>query len=381
VVASLVSRLDGRLDILIESEAWDDTFEDAERRLRLALRAFVALTNAAESTEEEIRASIGLLQELIEGPGRRLVSILLAAMHVKPLQWLSSKQSKPVFDLAIQHGFSEVLAGFDMGLRNARAHESYVVVDDTIQIDGGDTYTTPDLVDLMLTAVESVAAMQFAVSIAAVRSGVDVDRFAGTASIGSSPEEVARIVLTASGWQAIHATFDGGRLIATGQAPRSCARITTAVSLFAVARRWPINEIELRAIDENGETVLSGPTEPLSRFLVASEEQEKGVATLLIGRRWMRDGTALQSQDHGRKWLAMQLHTLTEAEPRDLGAAIRFLVSVADDLDDPELRMQTQRVGAAVRATRDDLPVSPSEHAAIAFLEEWEKRRLDPGFE
>ena len=378
VVGDLADRLDDRILSIVQGGPWDDSFDDAERRLRAAVNSFLTLANAAETTAEELRATLGLMQDLVEGPGRRLVAILLAAKGVTSLDRLLQKNSKIILDLALQHGFSEALDGLDMDLRNARAHESYRLVDDVVELPSGRQYDLPVLVDTLLAGVESLRAIHLAVVIAAIRSGVDVQRFDEMARIAPTPEESARLVVTAWGWHDVEATFDGVRLSVRGTAPRANSRTTTAASLVAVTGSWPITSIELVSTDAGGMTVLRGPVEPLRHFSLASDEMGRQAAVVILSRHWERDGRPLCSRDHGRKWVAMQVGALVNGSARERGRVARFLIDVSTRLDDPELLRAVRGLAAATRARGLGLPLAASDEAAITFFTDWEKRRLPP---
>jgi hypothetical protein len=161
---ALVTQRPGQLQQLVQDDLLVEDMQDAVRRGYDAAITAQAVLAAAGNDRQAIRALLALAHELLEGPGKRQVAALLAVAGRRTYQHLRRRDAGELLQQASQQpSLAPLLDGLDIALRDAKAHEDYLIEgDELILTDRGsrrpNTESIPGLVlvDRVLTALETI---------------------------------------------------------------------------------------------------------------------------------------------------------------------------------------------------------------------------------
>jgi hypothetical protein len=357
---------------------WDVTFGDAEERLRAAVNSFVALANALETSGEQIRAAMTLAADLVEGPGRRLVSTALAARGIRPLTDKNARKAGEVLRAARDAGLGDWLAGFDLAVRNSRAHDSYKIEGDAIVLSNGERRSTAELSDVLLAGIESVLGIHLGLVVAGTRAGIDVGLDASMSALFPDAPRAVAAMCAAMSWDGVQvtATDDVLEVHAVTDLP---IRISQVGAIVAPIRDPDIKVLRLSVSSRGGpRTVLEGPIAPLRDFSAATSDLAKQAALQVAARTWTKNGEHLLPLRYVHKWVAMAFSATLGESPKQQARTLQLLRELAGRIDDPDLLRHIRNGQAMLRNLALGLEPSDEQQGSLDFFAEWEKRRLPP---
>jgi hypothetical protein len=355
-----------RLLRLAQDPTLVDDIHDASRRGYDAIVTAQAVLAAARDDRRAIRAVLALAHELLEGPGKRYVAALLAVACQRSYQALRRQDAGALLQQASQQpSLVPLLDGLDIALRHAKAHEDYLIEgDELILTDHGvrrpNTPTIPGLVllDRVLTALETLQALFFALTAAA--AGIDITLIDTTdySHLDMTDEDILAMLLAMqSSWTDATVEFHGDtlRAAATGELPAQPLR-PVAVLVPHLPER--VSQLELTVRTNTGGRLLAGPIEPWRRYN-ASVDWDKQVHFIECCGRWHLDGKATFEQDLVRRLAAtLALERAAVGYPASV-KPLRQLRDLAQPLQDEELASSLSQLIAHVRNGSMDLADNP----------------------
>jgi len=353
---AVFTRRPDRLRQLVQDQTLVDDVNDAIRRGYDAAITARAVLAAASDDRRAVRAVLALAHELLEGPGKRYVAALLAVAGRRSYQDLRRRDAGAVLQQASQQPrLVPLLDGLDIALRDAKAHEDYLIEgDELILTDHGvrrpNTQPIPGLVllDRVLTAVETLQALLFALVAAA--AGIDitlVDPLDYSHFDMTDEDVVAMLLALQSSWTEVTVEFHSDTLqaAATGELGTQPLR-SVAVLVPHLPER--ITQLELTVRTSTGHRLLAGPTEPWRRHN-ASTDWDKQLHFIEGCGRWHLDGKPTFDQDQIRLWAARQALEQAAAGYPACVKPLRQLRDFARRLQDEELASGLSDLIAHVR--------------------------------
>ncbi len=377
-VLAALGRRPASADPAFRDSDWLDEYRDATQRLFDASVDYAAMFQAARRDRDAVRSIIALGHTLIEGPGRRYLSLVLSAVGTRPRASLVNEDAFAVVKMAAQAGMPITSEGFPAALRRAKAHESWEFDNGRVRLDVKEPALDPlDLVDRVLGLFESVIALHCAIGVALVEAGVPESAAIPTIDLGFTSEEMLATVLELTDLKTRTVEIDGERL--------SCECVGTlnraAISRIGMLTPWlpePVRHIRIEAHADESVHIMEGPAEPLRKFSTSVDPLEHSADFLVICAEWSLDGEPVLSDDHLRKWTAMQAGEALRLDIRDRTHGLRRLMRLAKDLGLIDMVDALAAAIAISRAIALDAPPAADLSERLAPLIEWEKRRL-PG--
>jgi hypothetical protein len=352
--AVFVGRPD-RLQQLAQDPRLVDDVHEALRRGYDATVTAQAVLAAASDDRRAIRAVLAFAHELLEGPGKRYVAALLAVAGRRDYQDLRRQDAGTLLRQASQQpSLAPLLDGLDIALRDAKAHEDYLIEgDELILTDHGvrrpNAQPIPGLVllDRVLTALETVQALLFALVAAAAGIDITLVDALDYSHFDMADEDMVAMLLGLQSWTDVTVELHGDalRAAATGQLGFQPLR---PVAVLVPHLPQHITRLELTMHTSTGQHLLGGPTEPWRRYS-ASADWDKQLHFVECCRRWRLDGQPTFDQDQIRLWAARQaLEQAASGYPACV-RRLRQLRDLAQRLQDEELTNDLRELIAYVR--------------------------------
>jgi hypothetical protein len=352
---ALLTQRPDRLQRLVQEQTLVDDIHDALRRSYDAAVTAQAVLAAASDDRRAIRAVLALAHELFEGPGKRYVAALLAVAGRRHYKDLRRQDAGALLQQASQQpSLAPLLDGLDIALRDAKAHEDYLIEgDELILTDHGvrrpNTQPIPGLVllDRVLTAVETLQALLFA--LVATAAGMDVTLVdpINYSHFDMAAEDVVAMLLGLQSWTDVTVELHDDILqaAATGQLGTQPLR---PVAVLVPHLPEHITRLQLTVHTSTGPRVLAGPTEPWRRYS-ASAGWDKQLHFVECCRCWHLDGQPTFDQDQIRLWAARQALEQAAAGYPACVRRLRQLRDLAQRVQDEELANDVRELIACVR--------------------------------
>ena len=374
---ALLTQQPGRLQQLVQDDVLVEDMEDAVRRGYDAAITAQAVLAAAGNDRQAIRALLALAHELLEGPGKRQVAALLAVAGRRSYQHLRRDDAGALLQQASQQpSLAPLLGGLDIALRDAKAHEDYLIEgDELILTDRGirrpNTPPIPGLVlvDRVLTAVETIQALFFALAGAAAKVDVMLVDTLDYSHFDMADEDVFAMLLGLQSWTDVAVEIDEGtlRAVASGELPDQSLR---PVAILVPHLPEPITQLELTLHTSSGLRLLAGPTEPWRRYN-GSTGWEKQLDFVECCRHWNLDGRPAFDQDQVRLWAARQALENAAAGYPTCVKPIRQLHRLAQRLQDDDLASDLRELTTYARNASMGLAPEDEGSDVVSRLQRW----------
>ena len=374
---ALLTQQPGRLQQLVQDDVLVKDMEDAVRRGYDAAITAQAVLAAAGNDRQAIRALLALAHELLEGPGKRQVAALLAVAGRRSYQHLRRDDAGALLQQASQQpSLAPLLDGLDIALRDAKAHEDYLIEgDELILTDRGirrpNTPPIPGLVlvDRVLTALETIQALFFALAAAAAKVDVMLVDALDYSHFDMADEDVLAMLLGLQSWTDVTVEIDEGtlRAVASGEFPAPSLR---PVAILVPHLPEPITQLELTLHTSSGLRLLAGPTEPWRRYN-ESTGWEKQLDFVECCRRWHLDGRPAFDQDQVRLWAARQALEHAAAGYPACVKPLRRLHRLAQRLQDDDLASDLRELTTYARNASMGLAPQDEGSDVVSRLQRW----------
>jgi hypothetical protein len=374
---AVLTRQPDQLRRLVQDQTLVDDIHDAVRRGYDAAVTVQAVLAAASDDRRAIRAVLALAHELLEGPGKRYVAALLAVASRRSYQDLRRRDAGALLQQASQQpSLVPLLDGLDIALRDAKAHEDYLIEgDELILTDHGvrrpNTQPIPGLVllDQVLTALETLQALFFALAAAAAGISVTLVDALDWGHFDMADEDVVAMLLGLQSWTDVTVELHGDtlRAAATGQLGTQPLR---PVAVLVPHLPGHITQLELTVHTSTGQRLLAGPTAPWRRYST-SADWDKQLHFVECCRRWHLDEKPTFDQDQIRLWAARQALEQAAAGYPACVRRLRQLRDLAQRLQDEELANDLRELIAYARDGSMGLADQATGSGIVSRLTRW----------
>jgi hypothetical protein len=343
-----------RLDRLLQESALARDIQDGHERGYAAALAAQAVFTQARQTRQEVRAMLGLAQDLLEGPGKRYIAALLAVIRNDDYDRLRRQDAGDLIHQARQRGLGSVFEGFDAALRNARSHEDFLYEEGMVILTNhgeilpsSERLSVPRLVDRMLAGQETLLALIAAFTAAASHLEVEIIGADFFERLGLSGEEVAEMMLRLLNWTDVLVQIDGEvvRVEGTAELPELPL---TAVAMMLSFLPATASYLDISVRGTQGFRSLVGPLEPWRRWQT-SENLDKELAYVEAMKAWTIDDRPIWTVEQLRKYLAIRAIQKFNAGYPACVEPLREIRSCASRLGDADVTAALGRLLALAR--------------------------------
>lgn len=323
------------------------------------------LRELAGNRRIEASAVLRLGAQMTERISGNLLNLVLSSGRSIPLR--PTTDYDKIHASARGAGLGDALLGLDDRVRNADAHVDFEVGPDYVLLGRHRSHpeVVPDdeLVDIVLSSVESCAAILAAVDCAIADGGLSV----GPSPIDELPvEDRLSVLLAAAGAHPVKVSFRGDRVELSAEAFAGASLnplsvIATIVGQIPVEARRAV----LRLRRRNGSVIADVALEPLRRAQASDGLAQELAYVEFLGRASL-NGRPVFPQRHSRFMLATFVHRMLNAPLEEVDAAVALLDATARHLRDNELAAAVWAFGVMRRSQDEGLP--PPASARDAFL-------------
>lgn len=374
-----------RLEAAVSDPQWLKDLQEATLAVHDAGQAYGMALISAKHPRQAVRGLLDFAHTLVERPAKTHVALLLMGSLGKTYSTLRARDAGQLLNTAAQHKLSSLLSGVDGTLRVAKAHESFRVDGDSVELfnkrgEVVEELTIDALADRTLLGLESVIGIQIGVVCAAIEAGADLaDIYPLTLveALGLDWTDIVRIVLSMSGWTDIELERDEGlrirgRVVARVKEPFPMAMI--------LAPHLPedIEDLRLEWLDPADEIhVLEGPTGPMFEYMRTDGTLEKECGSLKVQSLLKMDGTPGVRRREVRKYCAMRVGQSLSGPISEVMTTVRQLKNLALALDDQLLVEGLDAVVSMKRSEVLQLPPLVADHDSFNRISTWEQLPVD----
>ena len=321
---------------LAGDEAWMTSLQRAKREL---FGALVDLHDSAQgSVQNEFfstRAMLRLGLHLTEGVAPHYLATLLA-LHRRG-DWRRTVRYDPaaLVHQMEQAGLGALTAGIDPAVRDADAHRDYDVQADRIRLAstrGGREVNPDELVDLVLTCLETCLLLDCGLACALVTAGVSIESLDAASALIDARDRV-KMLVAAAGLADVDVAVEGQAVIVKGRAlTREWSSLPLAAAIEALA---PGDFAHLRFVlaSDGASHVDAGPLAPLRHFYSATGF-DKETWTVEAIARWRVNGTSLMPRKLVRCWASRRVGKLIEENMPSVPEAAAAIRRLGERLND-----------------------------------------------
>ena len=322
--------------LLVRDSQWRGEFVEVAREARDAGLEASAIATGALNRRRDIRSGIRLGAVITERLAPPLVATLLTLLHRATYARERAKDVSTLLRELKAAGLSDLVAGIDLAVRDADAHNKFVVTDKGVEFTSTrreyDFLTDGELLDRIVMGFESTSALHIGIAAALPVVGVEHEELDALVDDRPTDEEGVRIVLALNGWTDIELDRDGTTLRIRGR-----RAVETPVGVAATFAQFldDIDELILEGEGIGPRRVARGPAEPFRRAARSTDPHEKHLATIESLASWTIDGRRPLASTSLRKVIAHEaLQALLSGTPQDEAVSwLDALHSLAERLD------------------------------------------------
>lgn len=369
---------------LLSSGAWTEDFRSAMVMASDGGVLNQGMAAAVRRERQAVRVSLGLVESLIETPGKMFAATLMAAAKKKDYESYRTQSAGSLIEqVRRQPGLTELVSGLDPAVRRASAHKEFSLEGDTvILMNRGkevDRLSRDELVDRTFASIESVNAIEVAMVCAAAVGGLDPDRIFDNPGDYMDPATAVALLLAGSGWRVDEVSIVGDTASVVGEAEIDARSLLLASTILPHLPN-ECQVLHMEATNSTASRELGGPLKPLTQAAGIDNELEKQIYLLEARRLWRLDGIPLCSDDQVRKAVsAILLQRLSQLP--DAREGVRLLLSVRAHIKRLGLSDLEEVVAGLIRALRGGMMgvAAPGElEVAIEPLTSLASRKVPP---
>jgi hypothetical protein len=312
-----------------------------------------ALARSAWNERLGIGAVLALGHGLVEGPAKAILATIAAVLMGKPYASLRDKDAGDLIKKLHSKGVGQWIEGLDEAVRNAHAHHDWRLTDGQVELrpgkPGSRTLAVDELVDLVLSGVESLLALDAAVILATGSAGIDFSGIDWQAALSLDEENAIRLMLAAAGWVDIDVTVHDGEVRVAATAPTTAFSIGTIGALGGVLRPTTDTLHISVELSDGRRRTLEGPASLLRAMQTAEGEDEKGIAMAELLHGFRLDGQPIASRTFVRRWSTTFIIRALQSPLPEAIRVLRPVRELAHRLGDEE---QEQLVTDSMRLCR-----------------------------
>lgn len=332
---------------LAADHAFLEALHDADITIANAVWQALATLERAQSNNQRVNAAATLMSDLVEGPGALIArsGLLLSGIKSQSFAKLATENATTHIDrVGADQTLSFLVAGADTTLRNAKSHNQLRLVGDQVVATSKRivrTYSGVALVDGVLHALETVAAVLLAMRQVLAESGCDTTRV-DLDAIGLDEYSIARIVIRELYAGDIDLALDGTTLrLQIDDAPD-----LNALALVAATGPFLLKADRFEVVQQTrtGPKRLSGPT-ALLREPLKTDETDRQLQMLRIMSDCHVDGhPGAGLAEHRAVIITLAVPVLTKDRlDIDDGRFLRKLIAHAHRIADNELEASLRK--------------------------------------
>jgi hypothetical protein len=369
----------------LKSPNWLEDFRVATLRTHDVASVYGSALSSAERGRHAARAMLDFIHALVEGSAKRHLATLLACvLRKRTYESLRNEDAGGMLNSASQQSLTHLLGGIDRTIRIAKAHEDWDVSGDSVTLRTRDSTLTMDLEELadrMLTALESVVAIQLAITIAAGQEGVGLEQLHPLDDLDVEWEAAVALALAFAGWINVEARQEGDAAEVRATVPRAELDKEPLQVVTMAVPHIPDELIHARFVLDVGSgqsRVIEGPLMPIRGWAAEQEGLQKNVLFWEAARRWTIDRVARLSRDQVRKCVANAASQSLGGSLGETMARLRILRDMATRVGDQKLAEVVKSLMGSVRNRELDLPQAPDAQANLQLLMEWQAMPVPP---
>lgn len=368
-----------RFSEALKSPNWLSDFRDATARTHDVASVYGSALSNAQRGRHAARAMLDFIHGLVEGSAKRhLATLLSCVLRKRTYEGLRNRDAGGMLNTAGQQSLTHLLTGIDRTIRIAKAHEDWDVNGDSVTLRSGDSTVTMDmeeLADKMLTALESVVAIQLAITIAAGQEGMGLEQLHPLEDLDVEWEAAVALSLAFAGWTNVEARQEEGVAEVSVTVPRKeldkepLQVVTMAVPHIPSELSHARFELDVGSTQSR---MIEGPLTPIRSWAAEQEGLQKDVLFWEAAHLWTVDGSPRLSRDHIRKCVANVASQSLGSPLGETMARLRILRDMAVRVDDGELAEVLKSMMGSVRNKDLDLPQAPEAQENLELLMKWQ---------
>jgi hypothetical protein len=372
-----------RFSEALSSPNWIGDFKHAVTRTHDVASFYGPILSHVDNPGHAARGMLDFIHALVEGAaGRHLSTLLSCVLRKQTYERLRGEDVGGMLNTASQQSLMHLLGGIDRTLRIAKAHEDWDIDGELVTMRSRDSTLTMDieeLTDKMLTALESVVALQLAITIAAGQEGVGLEELHPLGSNQIGWESTVALCLAFGGWTDVKAHEEEGAAyvrVSLAQLPKEPLQIV-AMAVSHIPIKYEHARFELE-VSSSQSWIIEGPLAPLRGWSEEEEGLQKDVLFWETAHLWTVDGSPRLSRGQVRKCVAQAASKSIESPFGEAIRRLRILREMALKIDDFELAEVLKSLMGSVRNAELDLPQAPDAQETFGRLMTWQSAPLPP---
>jgi hypothetical protein len=335
----LTSRPDG-FERLVARRDWHDDFKMSLLRLYDASVGLAGTLASARHARHEVDALLTAAHSLIEGTAKRLMAGLFigtaGGKYEDARTWDATELIRRLHDV----GLADLLEGVDHTIRVAEAHDEFHLEGDHVVFTGRSAQyprlSVPELVDRVLAAEESIAALVAATYCACISVGGSAPDINPVDDLAIGTDGVLSLLAALNGMADAEILLEPPWLKIRGTVELSARSMPIVGSMLPYIPD-SFDRLTLDGGAEHERHVLAGPLGNLRRAADA-EGLDKALAYTQAWSEWTLDDHPVVSTVQVRKMSAVRaMQTMAGGDVRSAIATLRSIRRLAMDLGDDEL--------------------------------------------
>lgn len=374
-----------RLRSAVSDPQWLEDLQEATLAVHDAGQTYGTALISAKHPRQAVRGLLDFAHILVERPAKTHLALLLMGALRKDYSTLRARDAGQLLNTAAQHKLSSLLNGVDGTLRVAKAHESFRVEGESVELlnkrgEVIDELTIDALVDRTLLGLESVIGIQIGVVCAAIETGADLTDIYPLSiadALGLDWMDTIPMVLSMSGWTNIELERDD-RLRIKGRVAVGVKKPFPMVMTLAEHLPEDLEGLRLEWLDSADEIhVLEGPTGPMFEYLRAEGALQRECCSLKVQSSFTLDGTPGVRGREVRKYCAMKVAQRLSGSISEVITTVSQLRDLALALDDQLLIRGLDAVVSMKRTEVLQVPPPTAVHDAFKAISAWEQLSVD----
>lgn len=354
---------------LVQDDEWRERLLASSDQLADAGLEAEAIAQAAFHERQIVRADLGTIKTLVEGPAKTLLRSRLALRRRERFGQVRG-DATAILDQADQVGLSTAMLGLRKDLRNAISHEDFTVEDGVLVLDRGRAFERridhDELTDQVLAALESTLAMHTSVVLALWQTDEKLAAESGRRAV--SPEQACHLCFQLAGYPVTRATINDGQLRVEVWSEFDSKTLPSIAGLAGLLPRTS----EWLTVASEYDGVLEGPLAAFRDFDQAAEGWERELALWRVLTTWQWIGEPIANGEVLRCFVAsLAVHTKDEPPPVAI-RRFRDLRRLAEERSDEELVTLTKDVASFHRHRATHLAMTHRQaDRMMGYIEEW----------
>lgn len=366
-----LTRNAGMLDAVLDDPDWRARMRQASTDLFNDSAIAITIIATAARDEQKVQAVVDYVHNVVEAGSRPLVDLLAVSVTGQPLSKVRGRNATISLKHLRDRGLDEWLIGLSEPVRNAKAHRTYRVKAESLEVldrSGNPVvdFSYPELADLALAAGETIAILSAATLCAAASDEAGIDDLLAPTNLLPPTETIAGCAIM-HGLSVTGVEMDEAGRVIVVVTNESLNVNRAAGAAFMTAKLLPTT-VEVMQINGGDGRRLDVPLEGVRSWQPHLDNTEMDVELLSRFRRMTLDGLPSIDRESFRSLIARQAAPMcSRLDVKDI-PRLRQLVAAAKEDQDDRLATGLQAVATALRMSITGGQLTASEQAALADL-------------